>query len=131
MSCTRVLGFLLFTFSLTAAVQAQPQIFAYADPQGQSSESATQAAQEDELYDAARKELDNGNYDKAIDAYDRVARMRGRRADAALYWRAYAQHKMARDRDALQSLDELDRMYARSRWRQEARILEHELRRSG
>lgn len=126
MSCRRAVGFLIFTFSLTAAVQAQPQIFAYADPQGQSAESATQ---EDELYEAANKDRDNGNYDRAIDGYGRVARMRGRRADAALYWRAYTLHKVARDQEALQSIDELDRMYARSRWRQEARLLEHELRR--
>ena len=127
MSCIRVLGFLIFTFSLTAAIQAQPQVFAYADPQGQSVESATQ---EDELYEAANKDRDNGNYDKAIDGYGRVARMRGRRADAALYWRAYTLHKVARDQEALQSIDELDRVYSRSRWRQEGRLLERELRRS-
>lgn len=128
MSCRRAVSFLIFTFSLTVAVQAQPQIFAYADPQGQSAESATQSAQEDELYDAANKDRDNGNYDRAIDGYGRVARMRGHRADAALYWRAYTLHKVARDQEAWQSIDELDRMYARSRWRQEARILRHELR---
>ena len=125
---------MIFTFSLTGAVQAQPQIFAYADPQNQNqnqnAESATSADQEDALYDTANKDRDNGNYDRAIDGYGRVARMRGRRADAALYWKAYALHKMARDREALQSIDELDRAYSRSRWRQEARILEHELRRS-
>ena len=125
MSYRRVLGFLIFTFSLTAAIQAQPQIFAYADPQGQTAESATQ---EDELYDTAMKDRDNGNYDKAIDGYGRVVRMRGRHADAALYWRAYALHKVARDLEALQSIDELDRAYSSSRWRREARILRHELR---
>jgi HEAT repeat protein len=128
MSCTQVLGFLLFTFSLTAAVQAQPQIFTYADPQGQSAESGRQ---EDELYEAATKDMDNGNYDKAIYGYDRVIRMHGRRADAALYWRAYALHKLSRNQEAQQSIDELNRTHSNSTWRREARLLEHELRRSG
>jgi len=125
MSCTRVLGFLLFTFSLTAAVQAQPQIFAYADPQSQSSENTNS---EDELYNSAKKDLDNGDYDKAINAYDRVVRMRGRHADGALYWRAYALARAGRRNEARASLDELERIHGNSSWRNEARILRHELR---
>lgn len=126
MTRTRIFVILFFGFSLTLACHAQPQAFGFLDPQGQSAESSS--SHEDELYNSATNNLNSGNYDQAINGYDQVVRMRGRRADAALYWKAYALAKAARKQEALTSIDELERAHPRSRWDREARILERELR---
>src|SRR3954470_16185101 len=45
---------------------------------------------EDEAYNSAKEALDDGDYPEAVKGFGEVAKMKGRRADAAMYWRAYA-----------------------------------------
>ena len=59
------------------------------DPQN----ASKPATQEDDLYQAGTKALDGENYDEAVEKFGQVAALRGRRADAALYWKAYALNK--------------------------------------
>jgi HEAT repeat protein len=104
----------------SAGVRAQAD-----DPQ-----SERRAQREDERYDEGTEALDEQRWDDAVRMFDEVAGMGGRRADAALYWKAYAQRKAGRTADALTTIAELRRKAPESRWLKEAQALDLEVRRS-
>jgi HEAT repeat protein len=82
---------------------------------------------EDELYEEGTEALDEGAWDRAARSFERVAEAKARRADAALYWLAYAKGKQGQSAEALATLDELRRSHPQSRWLKEAKALELEL----
>jgi HEAT repeat protein len=87
---------------------------------------------EDEAYDRGTQALDEERWERAIEAFDSVVRMAGRKADAGLYWRAYALNKAGRAADALATIAQLRKSAPQSRWLNDARALEMEIRqRSG
>ena len=93
-------------------------------------QSERRAQREDERYDEGTEALDEQRWDDAVRMFDEVAGMGGRRADAALYWKAYAQRKAGRTADALTTIAELRRKAPQSRWLKEAQALEMEVRQS-
>jgi tetratricopeptide (TPR) repeat protein len=82
----------------------------------------------DDLYDEGREAIEEGRYDRAIDRFNRVIEMKGARTDAALYWKAYSQHKLGQRADALTTLADLQKRFADSRWIRDAKALEVEVR---
>ena len=88
-------------------------------------------AHEDELYQAAKDALDNGEYDNAIRQFDEVIKIRGRRADGAMYWKAYALNKAGNKPQTLTTIGELRKSYPRSTWLRDAGALEQEVRGGG
>ena len=86
------------------------------------------AEKESARYEAGTQALDDERWDQAIAAFDEVASLGGRRADAGLYWKAYAQRKAGRTTDALGTLAELRRRAPQSQWLDEAQALELEMR---
>jgi tetratricopeptide (TPR) repeat protein len=82
----------------------------------------------DDLYDQGREAIEEGRYDRAIDRFNRVIDMKGSRTDAALYWKAYSQHKLGQRADALTTLSDLQKRFADSRWLKDAKALEVEVR---
>jgi HEAT repeat protein len=86
------------------------------------------ADREDERYERGTEALDEERWDRAIEAFETVARMGGRRADAGLYWKAYAQRKAGRPADALATLGQLRKSAPRSKYIKEADNLELEIR---
>jgi HEAT repeat protein len=107
------------TFSLSLAALALMLGLAFA---------AAAKAPKDDLYRAARQDLDAGRFTAAIDKFDRAAQQGGKDADAALYWKAYAQNKAGRKTQALASLRQLGGTYPKSSWLDDARALELEIR---
>ena len=102
--------------------QAQSQ--ALLDPQ-----SAQKAnSREEEIYSSATDALNNGQYNAAIDGFNEVAKMKGRRADGAIYWKAYALNKAGRKQDALSAVAQLRKEYPQSRYLKDAGALEIEIR---
>jgi len=83
---------------------------------------------EDELYSAAKDALDDGEYDNAIKQFDEVAKLHGRKADGALYWKAYALNKAGNKAQALTTVGELRKNYPKSTWLRDAAALEQEMR---
>src|SRR5687767_13147542 len=73
-------------------------------------------SQEGTLYARGTAALDKRDWDTAAATFAQTARLKGERADAALYWRAYALHKSGRREDALQAIAALRSAYPRSRW---------------
>jgi len=81
-----------------------------------------------ESYSRGKSYLDRKEYDHAIDAFNRVIDDKASRADGAYYWRAYAQNKLGHRDEALASLDELEKSYPSSRWLDDAKALQVEIR---
>ena len=85
-------------------------------------------SQEGTLYAQGTAALDKRDWDTAAKTFAQAATLKGERADAALYWRAYALHKSGRRDDALQSIAALRSAYPRSRWMKDAAALDLEIR---
>src|SRR5215472_2071877 len=96
----------------------------FVDPQA--AEKAN--AHEDELYNSATSSLTAGDYEHAAAEFDEVAKMRGRKADAALYWKAYALNKAGNKSQALTTIAELKKSYPQSKYVKDAGVIEVEIR---
>ncbi len=83
---------------------------------------------EEGLYQRAMRALDERHWEHAVEGFSEVARQGGSRADGALYWKAYAQNRLGRRADALATLEELRKTYPQSRWLNDAKALEVEVR---
>jgi HEAT repeat protein len=112
-----------FGLTSTAAAQQVPSA-SLLDPQ--TAEKAN--AHEDELYQSAKDALDNGEYDDAIRQFDEVVKIHGRKADGAMYWKAYAFNKAGNRAQALTAIGELRKSYPKSNWLRDAGPLEQEIR---
>jgi HEAT repeat protein len=111
----------MFLLMLTSAVSGAPMPMD--PPAADEAQSREQA-----LYTKGTAALDARQWDDAARAFADVATLKGERADAALYWRAYALHKSGRRDLALEALASLKTAYPRSRWMKDARALDLEIR---
>ena len=106
--------------------QADTSVLSFGDSQGVPRTNE----REEDLYSDATEKLNDEEYSDAIKGFDEVAKMHGRRADAALYWKAYAQNKDGQKEPALATIAELRKSYPKGKWLQEAGALEIEIRAS-
>jgi HEAT repeat protein len=120
-----VILILSFTFSPLANAMAQGDAFSssFMDPQGANKDSA----REDDMYNSATDALNEGEYGDAARAFDQLAKLRGRKADAALYWKAYALKQTGNKPEALATLAQLEKEYPQSRWKSDAGVMKVEL----
>ena len=86
------------------------------------------STREDELHKDGTDALNESKWDTAAGKFSQVAELHGKRADSALYWKAYAQNKGGHRQDALATIAELRKQYPRSTWLKDAGALEVELR---
>jgi len=93
-------------------------------------EKARQLAEES-AYAAATAAMDSDRYRAAMEHLSQVLAMRGARYDAALYWKAYAESKLGQRPEALDTLQQLFKERAASRWVLDAKALEAEIRGAG
>jgi HEAT repeats len=80
------------------------------------------------LYEQAMQQLYEKDWDQAVAAFSEVAEKGGRRADGALYWKAYAEAKKGQAAAALATLERLSAEWPESRWQRQARALALEIR---
>ena len=83
---------------------------------------------EDRLYDSGQRALEARRWDDALEAFNQVAAKAGNRADGAWFWKAYTLRKLGRRDDALAAIGELRKSYPNSRWLDDAKALELEVR---
>jgi len=88
---------------------------------------AQPAEKKSDLYRTGQRDIDAGRFAEAIEEFGQVARRGGSEADAALYWKAYAEHKAGRKEQALATLRQLAGTYPKSHWRDDAKALEVEI----
>jgi len=92
--------------------------------------AAQKAEKEDDVYDSATDALDDHDWRRAAASFRKVAEMHGAHADAALYWLAYSQEKMGARSEALSTLLQLQQTYPKSKWIEDGKTLEVEIRQS-
>jgi HEAT repeat protein len=79
-------------------------------------------------YQRGKQALDAHQWDQAIQSFELAVSHKGAVADAALYWKAYAQNRAGRRQEALSTLAQLRRAYPDSRWNNDAQALNIEVR---
>jgi HEAT repeat protein len=85
------------------------------------------ADRENSLYSQASSYLDQGKWQIAEDKFDQVVEMKLKRADAAFFWKAYCQNKLGQRTEALATLNAMEKEYPQSRWLDDAKKLEVEV----
>ena len=90
-------------------------------------QSSAASAREEELYKDGSDYLDESQWQKAADKFADVADLKGKRADAALYWKAYALNKLGRRSEASSAIAQLRQQYPKSNWLRDAGALEVEI----
>jgi HEAT repeats len=81
-----------------------------------------------ELYDRGREALDEARYARAEKSFTELSQLKGKQADAALYWLAYVENRQGKRDAALATISQLKSSYPQSRWRKDAEALEIEMR---
>ena len=81
-----------------------------------------------DLYDRGMDATYEGRYERALSAFTSVVELKGPRADAALYWKAYSHNKLGQRSEALATIAELNNGYSNSRYLKQAKGLEFEIR---
>jgi TolA-binding protein len=79
-------------------------------------------------YDRGLSALQQRRYDQAITAFDDVISRKTARTDGALYWKAFAQSRLARPDASLATLATLEKDYPQSHYLNDARVLEADVR---
>jgi HEAT repeat protein len=79
-------------------------------------------------YREAQRALDRENWDQASRLFDKIASGATDEADAALYWKAYADWKQLKKKESLEELRHLVSAYPKSAWVDDAKALEVEIR---
>jgi hypothetical protein len=110
----------------TAGVQKQAE--AAREAARQAADQARTMRFAGDAYNGGLNALQQRQYDRAIEAFDRVIQATAPRADAALYWKAFAEFRLARTNAALQTIAQLQKTHPQSRYLSDARVLEAELR---
>ena len=88
---------------------------------------ADEQNREDEAYNTGIDAIDDGKWDRALDRFQRVIEMHGKRADAATYYKAYALNKLGRRQESLAVIADLEKTYPQSKWVNDAKALEIEI----
>ena len=89
-----------------------------------------QAERIEEAYDSGREALDEDKFDRAEQKFDEVVKANAPQADAAMYWKAYAQNKLGKRAAALATLRDLKQRFPQSRWQRDGGALEIEVQQS-
>lgn len=88
---------------------------------------AEEQNREEDLYNQGTDSIDEAKWDRALDRFQRVIDMHGKRTDAAMYYKAYALNKMGRRDEALGATAALEKSYPQSKWVNDAKALEIEM----
>ena len=110
-----------------AQAQAQKKTITVTSAKGEPFVYFNEPTQRDAAYSQARSWIDRDQYDRALEALEKVIGAGGSRVDGAMYWKAYSLWKLARRDEALSTLGQLQKLHPDSRWLRDARALEVEV----
>jgi len=82
---------------------------------------------ESSLYSQGSSAIDQGKWQMAEDRFDQVIEIKGKKADAAMFWKAWAQNKLGQRAEALATLTAMEKEYPQSHWLDDAKRLEVEV----
>jgi TolA-binding protein len=107
-----------FNFNFDKSFAMQQRI--YTGPRGS----------DDGMYQNGLRAIDDHQYEQALSEFNNVVSHTGVRAEGALYWKAYVLNKLGRSADAQAAIDTLRKTYSNSRWLDDAKALELEVKQS-
>jgi tetratricopeptide (TPR) repeat protein len=81
-------------------------------------------------YQRGLEAIDAHHYDEAVEDFNQVVAAAGPHTEGGLYWKAYTLNKLGRSADALAAIDQLRKTYPSSRWLDDAKALEVEVKQS-
>jgi len=79
-------------------------------------------------YSRGTSAIDRRDYETAVTNFDKVIDAKNERADGAYYWKAYSLNKLGKRTEALAALAEIPKQFPQSRWINDAKALEVEVR---
>jgi thioredoxin-like negative regulator of GroEL len=85
-------------------------------------------AKEDSLYSEGTRAINDAHWAQAETIFNNIAQAHGARAEAALYWKAYAENKQGNSTRALETCSQLRQAYPHGNWVNECGALEIEIR---
>ncbi len=127
------------SFAATSATEADTDAEQEAQDRAQEAADRAQEAKDraqeraervEEAYDNGRDALDDDKFERAEEKFDEVAKANTAQADAALYWKAYAQNRLGKRSAALATISDLKQKYPQSRWLKDAGALQIEVQQS-
>jgi hypothetical protein len=71
---------------------------------------------DDDAYTTGTRAMDEHRWQDAVSAFDKVISEKGKRVDAALYWKAYSLNKLGKAPLAIATCDQLHSQFADSAW---------------
>ena len=83
---------------------------------------------ENRLYERGQRAIENRRYEEALGYFSEIAARAGSRTDGALYWKAYTENKLGRRSEALATINQLRTGHPNSRWLDDAKALDAEVR---
>src|ERR1700733_1793469 len=85
-------------------------------------------SKEDALYSDGTRAINDAHWSQAESIFANIVQLHGERAEAALYWKAYAQNKEGKPTQALDTCNQLKQTYPHGKWINECGALEIEIR---
>jgi tetratricopeptide (TPR) repeat protein len=79
-------------------------------------------------YDRGISFLDSGRYDSAVEAFDKVIASGGKKADGAMYWKAWALSRLGKRAEAIRTIEDMQKKFPSSRWTNDAKALSIDVR---
>ena len=118
---------LLFATLLVALSSVRPA-FCAESPLAAFNDNAAATAKEDALYSEGTRAINDAHWAQAETIFNNIAQQHGARAEAALYWKAYAENKQGNPTRALETCSQLRQAYPHGNWINECGALEIEIR---
>ena len=78
---------------------------------------------DDDAYTVGTRAMDENRWQDAVSAFDKVISEKGKRVDAALYWKAYSLNKLGKAPLAIATCDQLHSQFADSPWNKDCRAI--------
>lgn len=115
--------------SALCAAQGTPgqSLLSSSDPIALEADAGAGTAPDDSAYADGVRAVNSGRWSDAIAIFSRVAAQGSAHADAALYWKAYAENKQGQGGTALETCGTLRHIHPGSNWIEECGALEIEI----
>jgi len=78
---------------------------------------------DDDPYTTGTRAMDENRWQDAVSAFDKVIGEKGKRVDAALYWKAYSLNKLGKTQLAIATCDQLHSQFADSPWNKDCKAI--------
>jgi len=78
---------------------------------------------DDDAYTTGTHAMDEHRWQDAVSAFDKVIGEKGKRVDAALYWKAYSLNKLGKASLAIATCDQLHSQFADSPWNKDCKAI--------